>query len=112
MGQENRVLYQPIKDSLGRTIGILYVGVPNQPYRQHAINVAFNMGLFGVLGLLCVVVLSWFFTSYICKPINILAAATKRLGTVISLYGLTSLPVTNWQSWEDNSMICWLCLEK
>lgn len=78
LGKENRVIYQPIKDSLGRVIGILYVGVPNQPYKEHALKVAFNIGLFGVLGLLLVFALSWFFTSYVCKPLNILTAATKK----------------------------------
>lgn len=78
VGQKNRVVYRPIKDSLGRTVGILYVGVPNQPYEQHALEVASNMALFGLLGLVCVVILSWIFTSYICKPINILGAATKK----------------------------------
>ena len=78
LGQENRAIYQPIKDSLGRIIGILYVGVPNQPYKEYAFKVALNIGLFGVLGLLCVILISWFFTSYICKPLHKLADATKK----------------------------------
>ena len=78
VGHINRVNYQPIKDSSGRTIGIFYVGVSIQHYKHYALNVAYKMALFGVLGLLCVFLVSWFFTSYICKPINILAAATKK----------------------------------
>lgn len=78
VGSRNQAVYEPLKDSLGKTIGIWYVGVPDQPYKDLAFDFALKMGLIGLLGIACIAVLSWIFTSYICKPLNVLAGVTRR----------------------------------
>lgn len=78
VGSRNQAVYEPIKDSQGKIIGIWYVGVPDQPYKDLAIDFAFKMGLIGLLAIAVIIVLSWIFTSYICKPLNVLADVARQ----------------------------------
>lgn len=77
-GVWNQTAYQPIRDSSGRIIGIWYVGVPHTKYYNMALSYAKHMALFGLGGILLVVLISWFFAGYICRPVEVLRTAMKR----------------------------------
>lgn len=79
VGVKNQAAYKPIKDSSGKTIGIWYVGVPNTVYDKIAIDYALDMGLFGLGGVLLIILVSWFFAGYICRPIKVLSAAMQEV---------------------------------
>ncbi len=78
------VLYQtaylPIRDSEGKVIGIWYVGVPNAVCANMSISYAKSMTLFSLAGILLIVLISWFFAGYICRPIQVLGAAMQQVG--------------------------------
>lgn len=76
VGTWNQTAYKPIKDSKGKIIGIWYVGVPHTLYDKLAFGFATNMSLFGIGGIILVIIVSWFFTGYISRPV-------WRLGEVI-----------------------------
>jgi len=78
VGNRNQAVYEPIKNSSGKIIGIWYVGVPDQPYREVALDFAMKLGLCGLLGIVCVAAVSWIFTSYICNPVHVLAGVAGK----------------------------------
>ncbi len=71
--------YEPIKSVSGRTIGILYVGTLEKPYLDTASRV---MRTFTLLAALCVVfllVVLYFSTTRIIRPLQKMAAATREI---------------------------------
>lgn len=71
--------YEPIKNIEGKIIGILYVGTLEKPYLDTANRV---MLTFTVLALLCVVfllVILYFATTSIVKPLQSMVAATQQI---------------------------------
>lgn len=79
-GTPSQTAYRPIKDSEGKTIGIWYVGVPNTKYYDMVYSYAKYMAVFGMGGILLIVLISWFFAGYICRPVEVLKAAMQRAG--------------------------------
>jgi methyl-accepting chemotaxis protein len=78
VGTWNQTAYKPIRDSSGEIIGIWYVGVPNTIYDQMAADFATKIVLFALGGIVLGIFVSWFFASYICKPIQKLEAAMEQ----------------------------------
>jgi two-component system NtrC family sensor kinase len=71
--------YEPIRNAMGRIIGILYVGTLERPFIDTANRVMFT---FAVLAALCVVfllVILYFATTRIIKPIHRMVAATHQI---------------------------------
>ncbi|NPV29610.1 MAG: methyl-accepting chemotaxis protein [Firmicutes bacterium] len=78
VGTWNQTAYEPIRDRDGKIIGIWYVGVPHTVYFKMGVEFARNLLLFGLAGVLLVVLVAWFFAGYICRPIQKLAAAMEQ----------------------------------
>ncbi|HAA90336.1 MAG: Methyl-accepting chemotaxis protein TlpC [Thermoanaerobacterales bacterium 50_218] len=78
VGTWNQTAYKPIRDSSGKIIGIWYVGVPNTIYDQMAADFATKIVLFALGGIVLGIIVSWFFASYVCKPIQKLGAAMEQ----------------------------------
>jgi two-component system NtrC family sensor kinase len=71
--------YQPIRDITGKTVGILYVGMLEAPYVDLRNKVVYSFFGIGVLGVAIVVLLYFFITSGITRPLREMAAATGRI---------------------------------
>lgn len=78
VGTLNHTAYQPIRDGRGEVIGIWYVGVPDTTYRAMAVDFAKKLGWFALLGILGMVLISWFLAGYICRPLQQLKDAMER----------------------------------
>ena len=70
MGNWNQTAYEPIRDSRGKTIGMFYVGVPNDQYDKVVEEISMIAGLSGSLGLLIVFTLGYFLYRSITHPIE------------------------------------------
>jgi len=71
--------YQPIRDITGRIVGILYVGMLEAPYVDLRNKVVYSFFGIGVLGVVIVVLLYFFITSGITRPLREMAAATGKI---------------------------------
>ncbi len=71
--------YQPIRDITGRIVGILYVGMLEAPYMDLRNKVVYSFFGIGVLGVAIVVLLYFFITSGITRPLREMAAATRKI---------------------------------
>jgi two-component system NtrC family sensor kinase len=71
--------YQPIKDITGKIVGILYVGMLEAPYVDLRNRVVYSFFGIGVLGVAIVVLLYFFITSGITRPLREMAAATGKI---------------------------------
>ncbi|MDH7577051.1 MAG: methyl-accepting chemotaxis protein [Bacillota bacterium] len=79
-GIRSETAYQPIKDSKGETIGIWYVGVPIAFVNEMVGLFVLKMGAFYLTGLVVLILVSWLFSGYICRPIQKLGEAMDRAG--------------------------------
>jgi two-component system NtrC family sensor kinase len=71
--------YEPIKNINGETIGILYVGTLEQPFLDLRNNVIFSFIGIALLGVLVTLVLGFFLTRSITRPIDQLVNATHEI---------------------------------
>ena len=71
--------YQPIRDITGKIVGILYVGMLEAPYVDLRNKVVYSFFGIGVLGVGIVVLLYFFITSGITRPLREMAAATGKI---------------------------------
>jgi two-component system NtrC family sensor kinase len=71
--------YQPIKDITGKIVGILYVGMLEAPYVDLRNRVVYSFFGIGVLGVVIVVLLYFFISSAITRPLREMAAATGKI---------------------------------
>jgi two-component system NtrC family sensor kinase len=71
--------YQPIRDITGKIVGILYVGMLEAPYVDLRNKVVYSFFGIGVLGVAIVVLLYFFITSGITRPLREMAAATAKI---------------------------------
>jgi two-component system, NtrC family, sensor kinase len=71
--------YQPIRDITGKIVGILYVGMLEAPYIDLRNKVVYSFFGIGVLGVAIVVLLYFFITSGITRPLREMAAATGKI---------------------------------
>jgi len=71
--------YQPIRDITGKIVGILYVGMLEAPYVDLRNKVVYSFFGIGVLGVAIVVLLYFFITSKMTRPLREMAAATAKI---------------------------------
>ena len=69
VGVNNQTVYEPIKDSQGAIIGMLFVGVPNAPYDLIASGVQNKIIIFILAELIIAIGLIWFIASRAIKPL-------------------------------------------
>lgn len=78
-GVLNQTIYEPIKDSNGQIIGILYVGVPNTPYDEMAADFAKSILIFGLIQIMVSFGLAWIFSSQLNKNIKTIQTAAEKI---------------------------------
>jgi two-component system, NtrC family, sensor kinase len=71
--------YEPIRDLTGTIVGILYVGMLEAPYTDLRNNVVYSFFGIGVLGVLLVLLLSFFITTGIIRPLRRMVWATRQI---------------------------------
>ncbi len=71
--------YEPIKNIRDEIIGILYVGVLEQPYLDTANRVMASFGLIAVLMVFLLLVILYFSTDRIIKPLHRMVEATEKI---------------------------------
>jgi len=69
VGVKNQTVYEPIRDSHGTIIGMIFVGVPNAPYDAIASKAQNRIVVFILAELLLVISLIWFIASRAIKPL-------------------------------------------
>ncbi|HPZ07501.1 MAG TPA: cache domain-containing protein, partial [Candidatus Eremiobacteraeota bacterium] len=70
--------YEPVKDINGNIIGILYVGILEEPFRDMSRNILFSVILLITFAALIASGLSYILAENISKPITVLLNATTR----------------------------------
>ena len=71
--------YQPIRDLTGKIVGILYVGMLEAPYVDLRNKVVYSFFGIGALSVVIVLLLYFFITSGIIRPLREMAAATAKI---------------------------------
>jgi two-component system NtrC family sensor kinase len=71
--------YEPIRDLSGKIVGILYVGMLEAPYTDLRNKVVYSFFGIGVLGVLLVLLLSFFITTGIIRPLKEMVASTRKI---------------------------------
>jgi two-component system NtrC family sensor kinase len=71
--------YEPIRNSSGQIIGILYVGTLERPYIDTAKRVMLTFALMASLCVLFLLILLYFSTTRIIKPLQGMVAATHQI---------------------------------
>lgn len=71
--------YEPIRDLSGKIIGILYVGILEAPYIDLRNKVVYSFFGIGVLGVFLVLILSFFITTGIIRPLKNMVWATRKI---------------------------------
>ena len=79
VGVTNQTIYEPIKNTKGDIIGILYVGVPNTPYDIMAKEFAQKIIIFGVIEVLIALVIGTVFSHRLSKNIKTIQSAICSL---------------------------------
>lgn len=74
-----RTAYEPIRDIQGKIIGILYVGILEEPYIDLQRNMLWAFLGVTFAGMACAVGISYFLADGIVRPVRHLVAASKRL---------------------------------
>ncbi len=71
--------YEPIRDITGKIVGILYVGTLEAPYVDLRNKVVYSFFGVGVLGVFLVLLLSFFITTGIIRPLREMVGATRKI---------------------------------
>jgi two-component system NtrC family sensor kinase len=71
--------YEPIRNLNGRIVGILYVGMLEAPYVDLRNKVVYSFFGIGVLGVLVALLLSFFITTGIIRPLREMVASTRKI---------------------------------
>jgi len=71
--------YEPIRDLRGKIVGVLYVGMLEAPYIDLRNKVVFSFFGIGVLGVFLVLMLSFFITTGIIRPLREMVWATRKI---------------------------------
>jgi two-component system NtrC family sensor kinase len=71
--------YEPIRDLSGKIVGILYVGMLEAPYIDLRNKVVYSFFGIGVLGVFLVLLLSFFITTGIIRPLREMVWATRKI---------------------------------
>lgn len=90
VNRENIAAYEPLRDYRGSVVGALYVGVPEQPYRElrFQINLVFSGVLIFVL--LIGVALSAWLSRRLSQPVKALEAEVRRIAAGEKLPDITA----------------------
>jgi methyl-accepting chemotaxis protein len=65
----NQTAYKPIKNTEGKILGMLYVGVPNTRYEQIGNGIARRMVFMGLLGVFIIAIVGYLLASSITRPV-------------------------------------------
>ncbi len=79
LGQEYVTIYEPIRDGNGNVIGVLFMGLPTAPLEAWKAEVGWHAVLAGALVTLVFAVLDCVLLVRTLRPLNGLAAATRRI---------------------------------
>jgi two-component system NtrC family sensor kinase len=71
--------YEPIRDITGKIVGILYVGMLEAPHTDLRNRVVYSFFGIGVLGVFLVLLLSFFITTGIIRPLREMVRATRKI---------------------------------
>ncbi len=83
VGVWNQAAYEPIKDPTDGVIGMLYVGVPNTYYEALGREIATNIILFGMLGIVAALIAGFFLSNSLARPIRrVIDGLAKGTGQV------------------------------
>lgn len=78
-GVWNQTIYNPIKDSAGNVIGILYVGVPNTPYDEMAMEFQTKVYLFGLIQIAASIILIGVFANVLSRNIKKVKGVAEKI---------------------------------
>jgi len=70
VGETYVASYDPLRDPSGTIVGMLFTGIPNQPYEAALIKFATTFTAVLILGLAVALTLGWFASALITKPID------------------------------------------
>jgi len=79
LGQEYVTIYEPIRDGNGNLVGVLFTGMPTAPLEAWKAEVGWHAVLAGALVTLVFAVLDGVLLVRTLRPLNGLAAATRRI---------------------------------
>ena len=79
MGEDHYAAYQPLKDTTGKTIGMLFVGISISDMEEIINNLILSIALTVVVILVLCIVISNFFIGKVVKRIDEVVAATKKI---------------------------------
>lgn len=79
VGRINQTAYKPLKDSSGKIIGILYVGVPMDPYEAIIENIKNKFFFVAFLSLLIPLILLFFIMRGMLKPLSSLVNTANNV---------------------------------
>jgi two-component system NtrC family sensor kinase len=71
--------YDPIRDGRDRVIGMLYVGILERPFNELTRSVLVRFGLLSAVGVTCALILAFFLSTRLARPIHELAEAARRM---------------------------------
>ncbi len=71
--------YEPIEDIFGNRVGMLYVGILEEKYKDIQNNALFSLVAITVVGMLLAIVLGYFLADKIMRPINRLIKASQQV---------------------------------
>lgn len=75
----NQTIYEPIKDTNGTIIGILYVGVPNTPYDKMAKDFQHETYIFGLIQVFIAFLAAWIFSRRLAKNLGAIKKAAENI---------------------------------
>jgi two-component system NtrC family sensor kinase len=71
--------YKPLRDLTGKIVGMLYVGMLEAPHTNILDKVVYSFFGIGVLGVILVLLLSFFITTGIIRPLREMVGATRQI---------------------------------
>ena len=81
VGVVNQTIYEPIQDTHGKIIGMLFVGMPNAPYEAMIADFVRNLVAFVIVEVLTAALIIYYVSRKIAKPIEQLANAAEAVST-------------------------------
>ena len=79
LGKTYLAAYDPLRDSKGEVIGMLFAGVPNAPYEAALLRFSVVFTIVLVLGLVVALTLGWFASALVTKPIEGVVFAASHI---------------------------------